>query len=341
MRRHDFFELPVSQVIRETDNAVSLVFDVPPVLKEIFTYRAGQFLTLRRRVDGKYRHRCYSLCSAPEVDARHKITIKRVDGGLVSNDICSNVRAGMVLLVQPPAGSFVPSSLDQDLLLFAGGSGVTPVLSILKAALLKGTRRIALVYANRDERSVIFRDELIELSVRHPDRLTIINWLESVQGLPTASQLASLARPFAPRETFVCGPEMFMTNVSEALSLLGVPGKRIHVERFVSLPDEDAAKPELADESAADTKLQVLMDGVEHDVVWPASMKMLDAMLAAGLDAPYSCRVGGCSACMCRILSGNVRMIENLILDDREMAEGWVLACQAHPLSSEVRAEIP
>jgi 3-ketosteroid 9alpha-monooxygenase subunit B len=345
MRSHGYFSVPIHEVIRETESAISLVLKVPGELTDLFEYRPGQFLTLRVQVDGKNRHRCYSLASAPGVDAMLKITIKRVDRGLVSNLLCSNARAGQTILVQPPAGAFVPASLDQDFLLLAAGSGVTPVLSILKAALAEGRGHIALFYANRDEASVIFRDELIALSARYPDRLTIIHWLESVQGLPMDDHLAGLMKPFADRVAFICGPEPFMAASVRALNALGVHRDHIHVERFISLPDEepeeeDAAEPG-SDKVQGVTKLIVKFDGVEHEVPWPAELKMLEAMLAAGLDAPYSCRVGGCSACMCRVTSGEVGMTKNLVLDDRDLAEGWVLACQGYSCSAEVNCEIP
>ena len=340
MRRHDYFEIPIYEVIAETDSAVSLVLDVPKYLDDVFRYRPGQFVTVRVLVGGKHRHRCYSLASAPDIDARPKITIKRVAEGLVSNEICSNVRGGQTLLVQPPAGMFVPSSLDDDLLLFAGGSGITPVLSILKSVLLNGKGNVALIYANRNEASVIFRDELLALSAAHPDRFTLIHWLESVQGLPTAKRIAELVRPFATRESFICGPEAFMACVMQVLRSLSVPDEKAHLERFISLPDEQPEKAVNADPQQPATKLTITLDGTEHELSWAPDQTMLDSMLAAGLNAPSSCRVGGCGACMCRVRTGEVRMTNNLVLDERDIKEGWVLACQAHPLSSEVRCEI-
>jgi 3-ketosteroid 9alpha-monooxygenase subunit B len=340
MHSHDYYEVPILEVVVETETAVSLVLDVPEELRETFRYRPGQFLTLRVPVEGKFRHRCYSLSSAPDLDAKHKITVKRVDNGLVSNEICSSLRSGQKILVQPPAGHFVPASLDEDFLLFAGGSGITPVLSILKAALAEGSGKVVLLYANRDQRSVIFRDELIDLAAAHPERLTVLHWLETVQGLPTAAQLASLVRPWASCEAFICGPELFMAGVSTALATLGVDDERIHLERFVSLPDEDAAET-MPVSAGEDVRLEVLIDGERHELQWARNAKMLDTMLAAGVDAPYSCRVGGCSACMCRVQKGAVRMAQNLVLDERELAEGWVLACQAFAESDEVSVEIP
>lgn len=343
MHSHDYFQIPIAEVVQETDSAVSLILDVPAALADTFQYKPGQFLTLRVPIDGKMRQRCYSLASAPGIDARHKVAIKRVDGGLVSNHVCSSLKAGDLIEVQPPAGLFVPHSLDTDFLLFAGGSGVTPVLSILKAALSHGRGHVTLLYANRDEQSVIFKNEIAALSAAHPERLTVLHWLESLQGLPTVAQIAGLVRPWAGAESFICGPEPFMNGVSSALHSLGVDEARIHLERFVSLPDEDVAEAAAAAmaETSVDSQLTVSIDGGEHQLAWSHNAKMLDAMIEAGIDAPYSCRVGGCSACMCKVLSGKVRMAANLVLDDNEIAEGWVLACQAFPETDQVSIEIP
>ena len=338
MHDHGFHALTVAEVVAETDQAVSLAFDVPAELRDAFAYTPGQFLNVRRLVGGKTRQRCYSLCSSPQVGEPLRIAIKRVEGGLVSNDLCGGVQAGDVIEVQPPAGHFTPAALDGDFLLIAGGSGVTPVLSILKSALAVGTGKIALVYANRDDRSIIFGETIAELARRHPGRLIVLHWLESVQGLPRPDLLAELMRPWANAEVFICGPEPFMVSATEALTAIGVPEARVHLERFVSLPDEDdIVAPEASGEEAS---LQVAIDGETRDLAWPSGTKLLDTMLAAGIDAPYSCRVGGCSACMCRVTSGEVRMAINLVLDDAEIAEGWVLACQAYAGTPSVAIEI-
>ncbi|MGE0776513.1 MAG: 2Fe-2S iron-sulfur cluster-binding protein [Sphingomonadaceae bacterium] len=343
MHSHEYFQIPIAEVVQETDSAVSLILDVPSSLADTFQYKPGQFLTLRVPIDGKMRQRCYSLASAPGIDTRHKIAIKRVEGGMVSNHVCSSLKAGDLVEVQPPAGLFVPASLDTDFLLFAGGSGITPVLSILKAALSHGRGHVTLLYANRDEQSVIFRNEIAALSTAHPERLTVLHWLESLQGLPTVAQIAGLVRPWSNAQAFICGPEPFMAGVSSALQALGVDDKCVHLERFVSLPDEDVADAAVAAmaEQSVDSELKVSIDGGEHVIAWSRNVKMLDAMLEAGIDAPYSCRVGGCSACMCKVLSGRVRMAANLVLDDNEIAEGWVLGCQSFPETDHVSIEIP
>lgn len=338
MHDHDFHSLTILDVVPETPDSVSIALDVPVSLRTIFAYTSGQFLTVRRLVEGKMRLRCYSLCSSPHDDALLRIAVKRVPGGLVSSALCAELRPGDVLEVQPPAGMFTPASLQADFLLFAGGSGITPILSILKAALGRGSGRIALIYANRDETAVIFRDTLNALVTAHSERLVVLHWIESVQGLPDAAKLAALARPWCAAESFICGPEPFMNAVGDALAGLGVPDERVHFERFLSLPDEPPPPPLVND--GPEVALNVLIDYERHALQWSRNETLLATMLAAGLDPPYSCRVGGCSACMCRVTQGDVTMAANQVLDASEIGHGWVLACQSYPASDAVSVEV-
>lgn len=332
--------LRVVQVIAETADAHSLVLQAPPESADRFAYRPGQFLTLKLPgADGKPAARCYSLASSPHTGEPLKVTVKRVAGGHGSNWVCDHLAEGDELEVLPPAGTFTPDSLDHDLLLVAGGSGITPVLSIAKSALAGGQGRVVLLYANRDESSVIFRDELRELTAHHPDRLLVLHWLESLQGLPRAERLAAALAPYADREAFVCGPEPLMDAVEQALRAAGAPGHRIHRERFFSLGGHVFDIPAQAvGGSTADSAstAEVELDGETRTLAWPRATPLLDALLAAGVDAPYSCREGACSACTCRVVAGDVKMLRNDVLDDEDIAEGYVLACQALPLTDRV-----
>jgi 3-ketosteroid 9alpha-monooxygenase subunit B len=234
-----YHPLRVAEVIVETEDASSLVFELPEELAEEFRYRPGQFLTLRipgGECDSVIR--CYSLSSSPHTADPLKVTVKRTRSGYGSDWILRSVRAGSVLDVLPPAGHFTPESLEQDFLFLAAGSGITPVMSIVKSALVGGSGRVALIYANRDERSVIFAAELAGLVARYPDRCTVLHWLETLQGLPGATSLRALAEPFRDRDVFVCGPGPFMSGAVDALTLLGVPGERMHVEPFLSVRDK-------------------------------------------------------------------------------------------------------
>ncbi|WP_021596910.1 ferredoxin--NADP reductase [Actinomadura welshii] len=327
----------VVEVVHETADAHSLVLEPAEGDRDRFTYRPGQFLTVRVPSEDGWVARCYSLCSSPLTDDRLKVTVKRVADGLGSNWICDNVTAGDVLEVLRPAGTFTPPSLDDDLLLVAGGSGITPVMSILKSCLAGGTARVALLYANRDERSVIFAAELRELTERYPERLTVVHQLESVQGLPTAAAVRSLAGPYAGRPVFVCGPEVFMDLVTETLAGLGA---RVHAERFFSLEGDPFENPEAPEEAPDDGdagEIEVEMDGETRTVPWPRSERLLDALLRAGVDAPFSCREGNCSACACVKLEGEVTLDANSVLDERDLADGLILACQARPVTDRLK----
>ncbi|MEU6585439.1 ferredoxin--NADP reductase [Nocardia sp. NPDC046763] len=336
--------LRVSAVINETADSCSLVFDVPEDLRERFTYQPGQFLTLRIPSDltGSVA-RCYSLASSPHTDDKPKVTIKRTVDGYASNWVCDNVKAGDSLEVLPPSGVFTPKNLDEDLLLFAAGSGITPVMSILKSALARGDGRIVVVYANRDHDSVIFARELRELADKHPQRLVVIHWLEHLQGLPTADAFATLVAPYAGHEAFMCGPKPFMDRVHDALGQLGMPRNRTHAEVFNSLsgdPFAEVAPTEITAEEAADAaSVEVELDGETHEMTWPRSQTLVDIMLSKGLDVPYSCLEGECGSCACTVLEGEVEMENAEILDPEDIANGYILGCQARPVTDHLKIQ--
>ena len=258
----DFYQLTVREVIAETHEACSLVFDIPAELAPVFAYQPGQFLTVRipSDRDGSVA-RCYSLCSSPHAGGPPAVTVKQTPGGYASHWIADNVRPGTVLDVLPPAGMFVPASLDDDFLLLAAGSGITPVMSILRSVLAAGRGRVVLVYANRDERSVIFGQALRELAAAAGPRLLVVHLLDVLQGLPSGPQLIPLIRPFAAYQIFASGPDPFLAVVREAAAAVGVPPRGVRVERFLSLqhnPFDGPAEPALAGVAAT---LEVTLDG--------------------------------------------------------------------------------
>jgi 3-ketosteroid 9alpha-monooxygenase subunit B len=331
-----FYQVPVAEVVTETDQACSLVLDIPAELAGAFSYRPGQFLTVRVPLAaGGSVARCYSLSSSPHAGDLPAVTVKRMPSGLASNWIADHVTAGSVLDLLPPAGTFTPGSLDADFLLFAGGSGITPVMSILKSALTAGSGRIVLIYANADERSVIFGTRLRELQSAAPGRLVVLHWLDVLQGAPDAAGLRELARPYAGYDSYVCGPDPYMTAARQALSDLGVPGTRVHLERFLSLAENPFEATQAADGGVA-AELAVEIDAEVHTLSWPAGRRMLDVMIDAGLAASYSCREGICGACACRLVSGKVEMAHNEVLEDSDLAEGLILACQSVAMTPEV-----
>ena len=341
-----YHALRVSGVVSETADTKSLVFDVPAELEQVFRYRPGQFLTLRLPVGERHVPRCYSMSSAPALDSAPRVTIKRVVGGVGSNWVCDHVKPGDVIDVMQPAGIFTPRAVDGDFLLFAGGSGVTPVYSILRSVLAAGTGRVFMFYANRDEQTVVFGEELDALARVYPQRFTIVHWLDSRQGVPGAAQLADYAQPWRAAQAFVCGPSAFMDAVVGALREIEMPDEQIHVERFVSLPDEEALLA--ADASSAaepacveHAQIEILLDGQTHVVPCAGNETLLESAVRAGLQPPYSCQAGMCASCMCQVTSGEVHLRQNEVLGKNDLAAGWTLSCQAVPASPHVRIKYP
>jgi 3-ketosteroid 9alpha-monooxygenase subunit B len=343
-------ELQVAEVIAETDDARTLVFCVPDgpdgsgIPAEKLRYSPGQFLTLRVPSDrtGSVA-RCYSLCTSPSTDDALAVTVKRTADGYASNWLCDNAHAGMKIHVLAPSGSFVPEDLDGDFLLVAAGSGITPMMSICKSVLAEGNGQVTLLYANRDEKSVIFAQALRELTDKHPDRFSVVHWLESVQGMPNAAALARLAAPCVERQVFICGPGPFMAAARDALESLEVAADRVHIEVFKSL-DSDPFAAVVLDESedsgdAGPATAVVTLDGQTHELSWPRSATLLDVALAKGLDAPFSCREGHCGACAVVLKKGEVEMAVNDVLEPSDLDEGLILACQARPVTDSVEVD--
>lgn len=359
------YDLRVVRVVEETTDAHSVSFAVPEAVGAEFDYKPGQFLTLGVPSDQTgVAARCYSLSSSPHDGGPLTVTVKRTVEGYASNWICDHLCEGSTIRVLKPSGLFTPADLDADLLLFAGGSGIAPIMSITRAMLARsGGGRIVLFYANRDENSVIFASELATLAAAHPHRLVVVHWLQSVQGLPTQEQLKAFAASLTTYEAFVCGPAPFMKLTVAALGELGFPRERRHYERFVSLggnpfsdpiaqaeqeieqADADSTFAETSERRettramAGDATLEVELDGETHTFDdWDRTTKMLEHLESKGVKAPYSCREGECSACAVRLIEGEVKMLNNDVLDDEEMAEGIRLACQSLPITDTVRA---
>lgn len=341
----DVYTLTVLDVIERTADACSFAFAVPDDAAEAFEYRPGQFLTLAVPSDlTGVAARCYSLSSSPESGEPPTITVKRTVDGYASNWLCDNLRPGDDIRVLPPEGIFTPKTLEHDLLLFAGGSGVTPIISIARNALKLGDRKIVVFYANRDEKSVIFARELTELTAAHPGRLLVLHWLESVQGLPNQDALQSLAGAFPEHDAFLCGPKPFMDATRKALREAGFPESAIHLERFASLAGNpfDAATPAqpAGEESRPeDSVVEVTIDGEDHTFTWPADKRLLDLLKDNGVPAPSSCSEGICAACECRVTEGEVTMVNNQVLEQEDLDEGYVLACQSLPKTPKVKVD--
>ena len=333
-----FHPLRVKRLVEETHDAKSIVFEIPPALADAFHYRAGQFLTLEVPFQGVPLRRCYSLASSPECEAEHRVTVKRVAGGRISNWLNDNLRVGDSVSVLQPEGRFVLTNHQGPIALFGGGSGITPLIAIAKTALATTARAVTLVYANRDERSIIFRRELAELEQNYGGRLRIVHRLDAVQGfLGEADVRAGMAAGLATAECYLCGPAPFMETVERGLLAAGIDGARVHIERFASLADPGApAKssepaPAATEGAQMPDVIEVELRGEKHLVPYVAGKKILELVKEAGLDAPFSCEEGFCGCCTARLVEGQVTMDADDALTADEKKKGLILTCQSRP----------
>ncbi len=338
----DFHELQVAGIVQETHDSRSFVFAVPESLRETFRYRAGQFLTFEVPWNGMRLRRSYSLSSAPETDAWPKVTVKRVDEGRVSNWFNDQLRVGDAIRVQAPEGRFSLRSDggDRGIVLFGGGSGITPVISILKSALRTTARRVKLVYANRDARSVIFKDELDLWLAEFPNRLEVVHHLDSEGGFMSAANIESQLRGWEDSELFVCGPTGFMDTVEEAFKSARIDPAKTKFERFLSPVDPDrkeqAAEPVVPQsDGEVPATFTIRLEGQTHEVPYEKGLTLLESAFQAGYKPPSSCEDGYCGCCMAQLKSGEVNMTCHDALEPSDIERGWVLACQSRPASSE------
>ncbi|ORA16602.1 ferredoxin--NADP reductase [Mycobacterium arosiense] len=327
-----FVPLRIKRVIRETSDAVSIVLEVPQSHAEQFAYQAGQFLTLLVSVGGCEHRRCYSMSSAPGEDLQ--VTVKRDGDGVVSNWLNDTAAPGGQLPALPPQGRFVLRDDDRDLIAFAGGSGITPVFSLLRTALMSGTRATRLFYANRSRDAVIFDDALASLATQHADRFVLHHHLDDNSGFVTRADVEAFIRDAGDANVYICGPNAFMETVRNALGATGTPADRLHIEHF-DVNDVAAAAP--TDTEVVTDEVTIVLDGATTTARYDPGNTLLQTARMAGLRAPSSCEIGSCGTCMGRLTQGSARMINNDALDPDEVADGWVLTCQALPTSPTVR----
>lgn len=311
-----------------------MVFDVPPELADTFRYKAGQFLTLDAPVSSIPVRRCYSMSSSPEVDPDPRLTVKRVPGGRVSNWLNDAVSEGTSLSLSPPAGRFILAEGDGDVALFAGGSGITPVLSIIKSILVTTRRRARLLYANRDQESVIFGSELAQLERSHPDRLTVARHLDTERGYVTADEVLATLEGVGDAEYYICGPAGFMDTVERTLIDSGAERRRVHIERFTVDESNVGAPTVVVPDRVA---VSVEIGGRRRTVDYRPGTTLLQTARAVGLGAPSSCELGTCGTCIARLVEGGAAMRHNGALTEEEVSEGWILTCQALPTTPTVR----
>ena len=344
-----FHPLQVREVHAATRDAITVTFDVPPALQQEFAYVQGQYLTLRTQLDGAEVRRSYSICSAVQ-EQRLRVAIKRVSDGQFSNWAADHLMAGAVIDVMPPQGQFhVPLEplTARHVLAFACGSGITPVLSIIKSTLLaEPLSNVTLVYGNRSSGHVLFKEELEDLKDQFLGRLNLV-WIMSreLQDIPLFNGhigydkcqdlLQHWIDPAGIDTVFICGPQDMMLAVSQALQESGVDKVRIRMELFGTPAEASAARvPRSPMQGAAQCQVEVILDGTRRTFSMPKNKdNLVNAGLAAGLEMPFSCKGGVCSTCRALVVEGEVDMDINFALEDYEVARGFVLCCQSYPVS--------
>lgn len=331
-RDHRFHPLRVRDVVQETADTCSLVLEIPDELTDAFAYRAGQFVTFRLSVGGEQHLRSYSMSTSPDVDDDFRVTIKRVPTGAVSNWVVDNVQPGAVLDTTCPAGVFCLGTDDRDLVAFAGGSGITPIIAIVKTALATTSRHVRVLYANRDNDSIIFAATLDELADRYPGRLDVVHHLDADRGFVDADAVKAFVGEVDDADFFICGPGPFMAIVEDSLHARGVETSRIHIERFTPREDVADASPESTSSNGdAATEVTIELDGRVETTRHRAGTTLLQTARQAGLQPPSSCENGDCATCMAKLQDGTATMRSNNALTDEEVEEGWILTCQAVP----------
>ena len=347
-----FHSLSVREITKETPDCVSVVFDIPDALRADFQYVQGQYLTLKMNIGGEEIRRSYSLCSSPVTDTELRVAVKKVQNGKGSTWINDKLNVGDTVDVMTPMGNFF-SNLDpknkKHYVLFAGGSGITPMLSILKTALaVEPQSRITLVYGNRDEQSVIFRKQLDELAAKHADRLKIFHVLENppagtdpmFTGMLLPEKVKTIFNAhigLAPEnEYFICGPGPMMENVKQVLAELKAPTDRTHIEYFSAVIEAVAAaeKKAAAPGGKIVSKVTIILDGAQREFdIASDGLTILDTAVEADMDVPFACKGAVCCTCKAKVLEGKAEMEMNYALTEQEVEEGYILTCQAHPAS--------
>ncbi|HKM65221.1 MAG TPA: 1,2-phenylacetyl-CoA epoxidase subunit PaaE [Acidisphaera sp.] len=346
-----FHWLRVAEVQRETPEAISVTFDIPPALAPLYAFRAGQYLTLRTTLDGEEVRRSYSICSGVD-DGELRIAIKRVEAGVFSVWAQEALAPGVAIEAMTPVGRFgIPDATDAARVhvAFAAGSGITPVLSIMKTVLAREPRsRFFLFYGSRTTGEILFRGTLEDLKDRYLGRLSVFHVLSQEQqdvdvlnGRLDREKLRTLL-PLMLGGTkidhaYICGPSGMMESIERALAEFGVPPERVHIERFTSVAGGRPRAPVAIKADAPPFAMATLIrDGAHTEVPVAVGESIVDAGLRAGLDLPFSCKGGMCSTCRAKVVEGSVEMEQNYALEPWETQAGYVLTCQARPTTARV-----
>jgi ring-1,2-phenylacetyl-CoA epoxidase subunit PaaE len=340
----DFRPLEVRHIHRETPSAVSVEFHVPEALQPSFSFKAGQYITIKTTLNGEEVRRAYSLCTTPK-ENQLKVAIKEVMDGTFSKYANRELTEGTLLEVHPPEGKFVytPSSHKGNVALFAAGSGITPIMSILKTALDYGNT-VALLYGNKSMEETIFHDELIALAEKYPNFYLKFIYSQARAENALAGRIDGTSVNYVVKNQlkdvdfshhYICGPEEMIHLVSDTLVSNGVAKDSIHFELFTASTETNAE----AEAVSGKTTISITVDDEDFTFDMDASETILDAALKQKIDAPYSCQGGICSSCICKVTEGKAVMEKNQILTDTELADGMILACQAHPTTATIAVD--
>ena len=354
-----FHDLSVRRIEPDTPEAVVVTFAVPPELRDAFGFTQGQYLTLRKTINGQDLRRSYSICAGVD-DGELRVGVRKVKDGVFSNWIHEQLKPGDLISVMAPQGRFfVPldPQAQRHHLGIAGGSGITPILSILKTVMVREPlSRFTLIYGNRALRSTMFKEELEDLKNRWMQRVVLHHVFSDEptdsplnMGVMNRDKLGEFLRTVVPARSidhaYICGPFQMNDEAEAALQAAGVPEERIHIERFgvAQAPGASAGKGagavmhQAQPGDAETSRVVIVRDGLQREIVFSKDQpSILDAASAAGLEVPFSCTSGVCGTCRCKVIEGQVRMERNFALDRKEVEAGFVLSCQAHPLTERV-----
>ncbi len=338
-----FYKLTIKEIIKETTDAVSILFNVPNNLKETFSFKSGQYITLKTLINGEDVRRAYSICSSPESNDL-KVAVKAVENGKFSTYATTKLQEGDEVEVAPPEGKFtLEPSANKSYLGFAAGSGITPVLSMIKSVLEEEpSSTFTLIYGNKRAKDTIFKDKLDALLVAYPTQFKLHYIFSREQQTDSLFgridqgnvnyYIKNKYKNIVFSDAFLCGPEEMVNIVSQTLQEYNISKENIHFELFTASVSKDNS----TDIPEGKTEITVLLDDEETTFTMSKKDVILAASLRNDLDAPYSCQGGVCSSCLAKVTAGNAVMVKNTILTDDEVDEGFILTCQAHPTSSKI-----
>lgn len=340
-----FYPLKVKTIEQVSKDAVAISFDIPLQYVSQFRFKQGQFITLKININGENVMRSYSICTSPYYEKELKVAVKEVPNGKMSTYINHQLKVGETIEVMPPSGKFyteLNSSHAKKYVLWAGGSGITPMMSILKSILfIEKQSQIILFYANREPDNVIFKNEIDALTQSNPHLKTIYifdnppaNYPAKQSGLLNEDKIQTLLNKYDglnADEHFICGPTPMMQLIESTLKKLNVPNEKIHIEYFTAV---EGANDTNESRESIESEVTVILYGIETTFKLNSNgMSVLDAAIQNGVDAPFSCKGGVCSTCRAKIIEGKARMAVNYALTEQEVADGYILTCQAHPES--------